>query len=48
MPVPSMVREPETSDRRPDQRLGAGARALNYGTSALLTGMIIIGTSLTL
>jgi uncharacterized membrane protein YcjF (UPF0283 family) len=43
-----MVREPETSDRRPDQRLGAGARALNYGASALLTGMIMVGASLAL
>ena len=41
--VPSMVRERETSDERPDGGLGTGARALNYGASALLTGVIMVG-----
>jgi hypothetical protein len=43
-----MVRGPETSGDRPDGRLGAGARALNYGASALLTGVIMVGASLAL
>jgi hypothetical protein len=46
--VPSTVRERETSDERRDGRLGAGARALNYGASALLTGVIMVGASLAL
>jgi len=46
--VPSAVGEAETSDERPDGRLGAGARALNYGASALLTGVIMVGASLAL
>jgi hypothetical protein len=46
--VPATVREPETSDERRDGRLGAGARALNYGASALLTGVIMVGASLAL
>jgi len=44
-----MVRERETGDeatRTPG--LGAGARALNYGASALLTGVIMVGASLLL
>ena len=45
----AMARERETSDDMPDQaRLGAGARALNYGASALLTGVIMVGASLLL
>jgi hypothetical protein len=46
--VPSAVGEAETSDERRDGRLGAGARALNYGASALLTGVIMVGASLAL
>jgi len=46
--VPSTVGEAETSDERRDGRLGAGARALNYGASALLTGVIMVGASLAL
>lgn len=48
MSVPSMVRERETSDERSENRLGTGARALNYGASALLTGVIMVGASLAL
>jgi hypothetical protein len=48
MCVPSMVRDPETTKERPDGELGAGARALNYGASALLTGVIMVGASLLL
>ena len=40
----SMTRERETRDAT----LGAGARALNYGASAVLTGVIMIGASLLL
>jgi hypothetical protein len=43
-----MVRERETSDERSENRLGTGARALNYGASALLTGVIMVGASLAL
>lgn len=46
MSVPSMVRDPDTTDDAPE--LGAGARALNYGASALLTGVIMVGASLLL
>jgi hypothetical protein len=49
MSLAAMVRESETSDETPDgRRLGAGARALNYGASALLTGVIMVGASLAL
>ena len=45
----SMVRERETSGDMPEQaRLGTGAKALNYGASALLTGVIMVGASLLL
>jgi hypothetical protein len=44
-----MVRERETTNEAGEQgRLGAGARALNYGASALLTGVIMVGASLAL
>jgi hypothetical protein len=43
-----MVRERETSDERPEGRLGTGARALNYGASAVLTAVIMVGASLAL
>jgi hypothetical protein len=48
MPMPSMVRDREKTDEAPDGGLGAGARALNYGASALLTGVIMVGASLLL
>lgn len=48
MSVPSMVREPETRDEKPQGQLGAGARALNYGASAVLTAVIMVGASLAL
>jgi hypothetical protein len=48
MCVPSMTREPETTDQAPDGGLRTGARALNYGASALLTGVIMVGASLLL
>src|SRR3954454_10587109 len=44
MGMPSMARERETSDGR----LGTGARALNYGASAVLTAVIMVGASLLL
>jgi hypothetical protein len=44
----SMVREPETPEEAPEGGLGAGARALNYGASAVLTGVIMVGASLLL
>ena len=44
----SMVREREKSEQRDGSTLGAGARALNYGASALLTGVIMVGASLLL
>ena len=50
MSMPSMVRERETTDGARAERggLGAGARALNYGASAVLTGVIMVGASLAL
>src|SRR4051794_36098655 len=48
MPMSSMAREPETSEARTESGLGAGARALNYGASAVLTGVIMVGASLLL
>ena len=49
MCMPSMVRERETSGETPESGgLGAGARALNYGASAVLTGVIMVGASLLL
>ena len=49
MCVGSMARERDRSGETPDQNdLGAGARALNYGASALLTGVIRVGASLLL
>jgi hypothetical protein len=49
MYVPSMARERETTEEAPETSgLGAGARALNYGASALLTGVIMVGASLAL
>ncbi len=45
----SMLRERETNEETPERgRLGAGARALNYGASAVLTGVIMVGASLLL
>jgi hypothetical protein len=41
-----MVGEPETKSEGAD--LGVGARALNLGASALLTGVIMVGASLLL
>jgi hypothetical protein len=44
-----MARERETTDEAPESGgLGVGARALNYGASALLTGVIMVGASLAL
>jgi hypothetical protein len=44
-----MARERETTGEAPDQDgLGVGARALNYGASAVLTGVIMVGASLAL
>lgn len=43
-----MVHERETTDEARTDGLGAGARALNYGASALLTGVIMVGASLAL
>jgi hypothetical protein len=49
MSVPSMVRDRDTTNEAADRGgLGAGARALNYGASALLTGVIMVGASLLL
>jgi uncharacterized membrane protein YcjF (UPF0283 family) len=49
MCMPSMARERETTDgAREQQSLGPGARALNYGASAVLTGVIMVGASLAL
>jgi hypothetical protein len=48
MPVPSMTQERNRTDRAAEPGLGAGARALNYGASALLTGVIMVGASLLL
>ena len=45
----SRVRERETSNEKPPKGdLGAGARALNYGASVVLTGVIMVGASLLL
>jgi hypothetical protein len=43
-----MVRERETGEARESGDLGVGARALNYGASAVLTGVIMVGASLAL
>jgi hypothetical protein len=49
MSMPSMARERETTDEAREQRsLGAGARALNYGASAVVTAVIMVGASLAL
>src|SRR5204863_5645042 len=48
MVMPTMARERDTTDQAPKGDLGAGARALNYGASALLTGVIMVGASLLL
>jgi hypothetical protein len=48
MRMSSMARERETSEDRTESGLGAGARALNYGASAVLTGVIMVGASLLL
>jgi hypothetical protein len=43
-----MARERETTGEAPAGDLGVGARALNYGASAVLTGVIMVGASLLL
>ena len=48
MSMPTMARERETRDEAGRSDLGYGARALNYGASALLTGVIMVGASLLL
>jgi uncharacterized membrane protein YcjF (UPF0283 family) len=48
MCMPSMARERETTEEAAHGGLGAGARALNYGASAVLTGVIMVGASLAL
>ena len=49
MSVGSMLRQRDTNEETPDRGgLGAGARALNYGASAVLTGVIMVGASLLL
>src|SRR5258708_30544587 len=48
MPMDSMVRERENGEDAPERGLGAGARALNYGASVVLTGVIMVGASLLL
>src|SRR4051794_2379897 len=48
MSMPTMARERETRDEAGGSSLGTGARALNYGASALLTGVIMVGASLLL
>jgi hypothetical protein len=49
MTMDSMVREPDTRGNAPEKGdLGVGARALNYGASAVLTGVIMVGASLLL
>jgi hypothetical protein len=49
MDMGSMVRERENTDEQPEKGgLGTGARALNYGASAVLTGVIMVGASLLL
>jgi uncharacterized membrane protein YcjF (UPF0283 family) len=46
--MPSMTEERESTDRTAERDLGVGAKALNYGASALLTGVIMVGASLLL
>src|SRR3954471_5183369 len=46
--MPTMARERDTTDDGRQGGLGTGARALNYGASALLTGVIMVGASLLL
>src|SRR5438045_7944137 len=48
MLMPTMARERDTTDDGRQGDLGTGARALNYGASALLTGVIMVGASLLL
>src|SRR3954453_12623099 len=49
MSMGSTVSERETTSGRQEKSdLGAGARALNYGASAVLTGVIMVGASLLL
>src|SRR5215212_3672476 len=48
MCMPSMARERESTPAGAERDLGAGARVLNYGASALLTGVIMVGASLAL
>jgi heme/copper-type cytochrome/quinol oxidase subunit 2 len=49
MSVRTMARERETTGEAPEPGgLGVGARALNYGASAVLTGVIMVGASLLL
>jgi hypothetical protein len=43
-----MAGERDSMHEAPDKRLGMGARALNYGASALLTTVIMVGASLLL
>ena len=43
-----MVQDKKTVDEPGGAGLGAGARALNYGVSAVLTGVIMVGASLAL
>jgi hypothetical protein len=44
-----MIGERDKADEaRPGDGLGVGARALNYGASAVLTGVIMVGASLAL
>ena len=42
----SMVKDRDTTREAQNDSLGAGARALNYGASAVLTGVIMVGASL--
>ena len=42
----SMAPERESTRKAARSDLGAGARALNYGASAVLTGVIMVGASL--
>ena len=48
MHVGSMAPERQSRSDAPQDTLGAGARALNYGASAVLTGVIMVGASLLL
>src|SRR3954447_20171976 len=48
MSMPTMARERETNQEASDRHPGPGARALNYGASAVLTGVIMVGASLLL